>query len=106
MPPRILTSDSNWLRLNQDEIFAPFFSGYLNLLKSDLKQIQVMDHAGNPHQSYYTCEQDHDIRNQEWKPFQIIEGHCEVFGYDFSETLDIIQERVGRILKCECEILL
>jgi hypothetical protein len=105
MPPKTLTSDSTWLRLNQDEIFAPFFSGYLYLLKSNLKQIQVMDHAGNPHHSYYTCGQDHDKLNPNWKPFQLLEQHCVEPGYDFFEARDMIEERIGRKLTCECELL-
>jgi len=54
-PIPILTADHTWLRLNQDEYFQPFFREYLELLKSHLKQIQVMDNNGNLHHSYYTC---------------------------------------------------
>jgi hypothetical protein len=104
-PPQILTADHTWLRLNQDEYFHPFFREYLELLKSHLKRIQVMDHNGCFNHSYYTCGQDHDKRNREWKPFQLLERHCEAFGYDFIEARDMIQERIGRKLKCECELL-
>jgi hypothetical protein len=51
--PAALTPDHTYLRLNQDEYFQPFFRGYLELLTSNLKQIPVMDHAGNFHHSYY-----------------------------------------------------
>ena len=105
MPIPILTADHSWLRLNQDEYFQPFFREYLELLKSNLKQVQVMDHNGNFHHSYYTCGQDHDKRNSSWKPFQILERHCLEQGYYFYEAKDMVEERIGRRLKCECEIL-
>jgi hypothetical protein len=105
MPPKTLTPDSTWLRLNQDEYFQPFFRQYLELLKFNLKQIQVMDHNGCFHHSYYTCGQDHDKRNREWTPFQILEQHCVESGYDIYEAQNIIQERIGRKLTCECELL-
>ena len=104
-PIPILTADHTWLRFRQDEYFQPFFREYLELLKSNLKQVQVMDHNGNLHHSYYTCGQDHDRRNREWKPFQLLERHCEAFGYDFLEAKDMVEDRVGRKLTCECELL-
>jgi len=105
MPPKTLTLDHTFLHLSQDEYFQPFFQEYLELLKSNLKQIQVMDHNGNLHHSYYTCGQDHDKQNREWKPFKLLEQNCEGFGYDFLEARDMVQERIGRRLRCECEIL-
>jgi len=105
MPNPILTADHTWLRLSQDEYFQPFFREYLELLKSHLKQIQKMDQLGKPSRRYYTCGQDHDRRNREWKPFQLLERHCEVFGYDFLEAKDMVEDRVGRKLTCECELL-
>ena len=103
--PKTLTADHTFLRLSQDEYFQPFFREYLELLKSNLKQIQVMGSDGNPYHTYYTCGQDHDKRNREWKPFHLLEQHCEECGYDFLEARDMIQERTGRKLICECELL-
>jgi hypothetical protein len=54
---------------------------------------------------YYTCGQDHDKRNRDWKPFQILERHCFDEGYEFYEAKDLIEERICRRLVCECEIL-
>ena len=64
-----------------------------------------MDHAGDFHHSNYTCGQDLDIRNREWKPFQHLERHCMDEGYDFLEAREMIEERVKRKLICECELL-
>ena len=105
MPTPILTADHTWLRLRQAEYFHPFFREYVEILKSRLKQIQVMDHNGSYSHSYYTGGQDHDKRNREWTPFQILERHCLESGYDVLEARDMIEERIGRKLICECELL-
>jgi hypothetical protein len=105
MPPKTLTPDHTFLRLNQDEYFQPFFRRYLELLKSHLEQIQVMDHNGSFHHSYYSCGQHHDRQNPDWKPLQILERHCFSEGYDFYEARDMIEEKIGRRLGCECELL-
>jgi hypothetical protein len=105
MPTPILTADHTWLRLRQDEYFQPFFRQYLEILKSRLKQIQVMDHNGNLHRSYYTCGEHHDRQNPNWKPFKLFDQHCVDSGYDFLKARDVVQERIGRKLICECEIL-
>ena len=75
------------------------------MLKSELKHIPVMDHNGCFHHSYYTCGQDHDKRNPGWKPLQIQERHCLEEGYDFYEAKDMVEERIGRKLMCECQLL-
>jgi len=31
--------------------------------------------------------------------------YCQELGYEFYEARDMIEERIGRKLKCECEIL-
>jgi hypothetical protein len=64
-----------------------------------------MDQNGRPSHTYYTCGQDHNKRNPEWKPFQLLEQHCEECGYDFLEARDMIEERIERKLKCECQLL-
>ena len=101
-----LTADHTYLRLSQDEYFQPFFREYLELLKTRLQPIQKMDQFGRPSRRYYTCGQDHDRRNPGWKPFQMLEQHCEESGYDFLEARDMVQERIGRKLSCECELLM
>jgi len=105
MPPKTLTPDHTFLRLSQEEYFQPFFRQYLELLRIHSKQIQVMDHNGNFRHSFYSCGQDHDKRNREWKPFQLFERHCLKSGYDFLEARDMIQEQIGQKLICECELL-
>jgi hypothetical protein len=91
--------------LGQDEYFQPFFKAYLELLKANLTVIPVMDQGGRLSHQYLTCGQAHDRRNPDWKPFRLLERHCEASGYDFLEARDMIEERIGRKLTCECDIL-
>ena len=44
-------------------------------------------------------------RDPNWKSCQLLERHCVESGYDFLEARDMIQERIGRKLICECELL-
>ena len=105
MPPKTLTPDNTWMRLNQNEYFQPFFRRYLELLKSSLQLINVMDTNCHFDHSFYTCGEHHDRQNRGWKPFRLPERHCLEEGYDFLEAQDMIEERIGRKLGCECEIL-
>ena len=53
----------------------------------------------------FTCGEPHDRRNPNWKPFRLLWDYCERTGYDFYVVRDIIFERLGRKLVCECEVL-
>ena len=46
-----------------------------------------------------------DRRNPNWKPFRFLWDYCELTGYDFYVVRDIILERIGRKLVCECQML-
>ena len=102
-PFHIKTPDATFLALNQPHIFAPFFSGYLDLLKEKLSQVEVQGHGYT--YSYFTCGQDHYPRNPTWKPWQHLEAYCDKTCYDFYEARDMIFQRIGRKLVCECELL-
>ena len=105
MPENIRTADHTWMILNQMPNFQQFFRGYLELLKSNFKQVSVMGQDCTERYRYYTCGQEHDRRNLEWKPFQHLMRYCEMERLDFYEAKDMIEERIGRKLGCECELL-
>jgi hypothetical protein len=105
MPENIRTADHTWMILNQMPNFQQFFRGYLDVLKFNLQQVSVMGNDGTERYRYNTCVQDHDRRNPAWKPFQHLMQYCEREQLDFYEARDMIEERVGRKLRCECEIL-
>jgi hypothetical protein len=105
MSNHIRTADHTWMILNQMPNFQRFFRGYLDVLKSNLQQISVMGNDGKERYHYYTCGQEHDRRNPAWKPFQHLMRYCERERLDFYEAKDLMEERVGRKLICECELL-
>ena len=54
---------------------------------------------------YWTCCQDHDPRNWNWKPWQHLERLCRKLGLDDFAVRDILFEHLGRKLECECQVL-
>ena len=54
---------------------------------------------------YWSCGQDHDPRNWNWKPWQHLEGLCRKRGLDDFAVRDILIEHSGRKLECECQVL-
>ena len=105
MSKNIRTADHTWMNLNQKPNFQQFFRGYLEILKSNLELISVMGSDGKERYRYYTCGQEHDRRNPAWKPFQHLMRYCERERLDFYEAKDMIEEKIGRKLGCECELL-
>ena len=97
------TPDHTRLNLVQAKYYRPFIDGYVKILQSNLK---LVEHIGNNY-SYktYICEQPHDERNPNWKPFRLLWDYCKRTGYDFFVVRDIMFECIGRKLVCECEML-
>jgi len=105
MPETIRTADHTWMILNQMPNFQQFFRGYLEILKATLQQVSVMGQDGKERYRYYTCGQDHDRRNPNWKPFKLLTQYCRKHGLDDYEALEMIEDRIGRQLVCECELV-
>ena len=53
---------------------------------------------------YWTCGQDHDPRNWNWKPWQHLERLCRKRGLDDFAVRDILFEHLGRKLECEYQV--
>ena len=104
MTENIRTADHTWIILNQMPNFQQSCRGYLDVLTSNLKQIPVMGQDGKERYRYYTRGQEHDRRNPARQPFHHLMRYCQELGYDFYEARDMIEERVGRKLICECEL--
>ncbi len=96
------TADATWLDLQKPGKFEEFFSAFLKLLK---KRLQIIEVKGKVEYSYYRCGQIHDSRNPNRKPWQLLERYCKKTGFDDLEVRDIIIERIGRQVVCECQIL-
>ena len=54
---------------------------------------------------YWSCGQDHDPRNWNWKPWQHLERLCRKKGLDDFALREILFEHLGRMLECECQVL-
>ncbi len=102
-PPKMRTPDHTRLNLGQEKYYRPFIQEYIKVLKANLKLVKHIGHSYS--YTTYTCGEPHDRRNPNWKPFKILWGYSERTGYDFFVARDIIFERLGRKLVCECEML-
>jgi hypothetical protein len=91
--------------LDQPNIYQRFIKEYLELLRKNLQQYEVMDQKGVLKEIRYSCDQDHDLRNPNWKPFQYLAQCCRKYGYNDMEVQDIIEEQIGQRLVCECQLL-
>ncbi len=103
MTQDIRTPDLTYLALKVESTFQKFFKGYIELLQKKFKEIEVR--GNNYSYTYRTCGQIHDPRNPEWKPFQHLESYCAQTGYDFFEVRNILEERIGPKIVCECQLI-
>jgi hypothetical protein len=103
MPNTIYIPDKTWTDLAQEQIFQKFMKEYIDLLQKRLKKIEVKGDSSN--YSYLTCGHLHTRQNPEWKPFKYLSQICKKYDYDPFIAQDLIEERIGRRLECECEIL-
>jgi hypothetical protein len=94
-----------YIDLDQPEVYKQFMQGYLVLLRSNLQQYKVMDQKGDLLEIRYSCGQNHDPQNPNWKPFKYLEYYCRKCGYDDMVAQAIIEEHIGRGLGCECQLL-
>ena len=102
-PTKMRTPDHTRLNLSQEKYYRPFIKNYIKILHENLKQVKHIGH--NYSYKTYTCGKLHDERNPSWKPFRMLWDYSEGTGYDFFVARDIIFERLGRTLICECEML-
>ena len=93
-----------YIELDQPDIYQRFMKGYLELLRKNLKRYKVMDQNGAFKQIRYSCGQEHDSRNPNWKPFKNLEYYCRKCGYDDMVAQEIIEEHIGRRSDCECQL--
>ena len=103
MAKEMKTPDLTYLALKVESNFQKFFKGYIELLQKKFKEIEVR--GNNYSYTYRTCGQIHDPRNPEWKPFQHLWDYCEKTRYDFFEVRNMLEERIGYKVTCECQLL-
>jgi len=101
----IYIPDSTWIDLDQEPIFQKFMKEYLDLLQNNLTMIKVEGDSNNTGHYAFICGQAHDHRNPSWQPFKLLSQICKKYNYDPLIARDIIEEKIYRRLKCECQIL-
>ena len=102
MPNRFYIPDKTW-NLDKKSNYNKFMQSYIKVLQREFKKVEVK--GSNYTYSYYTCGQPHDSRNPAWEPFKNLWKLCKQNGYDPFIAKEIIEERIGRKLTCECQIL-
>ena len=74
--------------------------GNLQILMKNFQKI-IIEGTGE----YWTCGQEHDPRNWNWKPWQHLEWLCRKRGLDDFAVREIFFEHLRRKLECECQVL-
>jgi hypothetical protein len=87
----------------KDEDTREQLAGCIEYLKQHLEKVEIMGDLRSC--SYYTCGQDHDYTNPNWKPFKNLEAYCKKEGLYPPGIRDRIENAIGRRVDCECEIL-
>ncbi len=88
------------LYLSVPKHIKKFLREFRNILKSNYRTITVAD------EEQYTCGQQHDHRNLNWKPFHHLERYCLKEGLDDLEVRDFLEKHLKRRIICECQILI
>jgi len=73
---------------------------YRRILIQNFQKIRIEGRG-----EYWTCGQDHDPRNWNWKPWHHLEQRCRKLGLDDFAVRDILVEHLGKNLECECQVL-
>ena len=89
-----------YTRLSDPKRFAKFYEGLKEYLKTKLKRAVF---AGK---EQWQCVDPYHVQGHSfWKPFENLDQYC--FDKDFHEeaTRLVFEEKAGKELVCECEIL-
>jgi len=87
----------------KDEETRKQLADLLEFLKDNLEKVEIRGDLRSC--SYYTCGQTHSIGNRNWKPFKNLEAYCKKEGLSWAGIRDMMENRMGRRVECECQIL-
>ncbi len=99
-PPKNRSAYGTYLYCAEPGVLETFMRDYRHILMDNFQKIRI-EGGGE----YWTCGQDHDPRNWNWKPWQNPEWLCRKRGLDDFAVRDILSEHLGRKLECECQVL-
>ena len=99
-PPKNRTAHGTYLYFAEPDTLETFLRDYKRILIDKFQKIRI-EGGGE----YWSCGQEHDPRNWNWKPWQHLERLCRKRGLDDFAVSDILFEHLGRNLECECQVL-
>ena len=99
-PPKQRTAYGTYLYLAEPGTLETFMRDYRQILMENFQKVRI-EGSGK----YWSCGQDHDPRNWNWKPWNYLERLCRKRGLDDFAVGDIIFEHLRRKLECECQVL-
>ena len=99
-PPKNRTACGTYLYFAEPGVLETFMRDYHLIFFQNFQTVRI-EGGGK----FWTCGQDHDPRNWNWKPWQHLERLCRKLGLDDFAVRDILVEHLGRKLECECQVL-
>jgi hypothetical protein len=99
-PPKQRTAYGTYLYFVESIVLETFLKDYHRILIQNIQKI-IIEGDGE----YWSCGQDHDPRNWNWKPWHHLERLCCKQGLDDLAIRDILVGHPGRKLECECQVI-
>jgi len=94
------TAYGTYLYFAEPDTLKTFMIDYLRILMENFQELRI-EGGGE----YWSCGQEHDSRNWNWKPWQHLERLCREQGLDDFAVREILVVHLGRKLECECQVL-
>ena len=99
--PVIYSPLGTYVKLGSTESTDDFLTGLKEFLKTRL----TLTHSPSGIEKYSCGMEHHHNSYSKFKRFKNFEEYCEQKGYDPEAVHDLIEERLGRKVICECEIV-
>ncbi|MEN8689815.1 MAG: hypothetical protein ABF303_00390 [Desulfobacterales bacterium] len=93
-PPKNRTAYGTYLYFVEPGTLETLIRDYRRILMENFQKVRI-ESAGQ----YWTCDQDHDPRNWNWKPWHHLERLCRKRGLDDFAVREILEEHIGRKLE-------
>ncbi len=99
-PPKNRTAYGAYLCFVENSTRETFLRDSHQILKINFQRNEI-EGGGE----YWTCGQDHDPKNWNWKPWYHLERVFHNQGLDDFNVRKMLFEHLGRNLECECLVL-
>jgi hypothetical protein len=93
-PPKNRTAYGTYQYFAEPGALETFMRDYRRILIDNFKKVKI-EGGGE----YWSCGQEHDPRNWNWKPWQYLERLCRKRGLDDLTVRDILFEHLGRNIR-------